>query len=84
MSIFIEPGSLSSQFYFNYKSQIKRHKICASRQRRLALLTDLNYKGIFPDYKYFNTNKLSLKDYNKAKEEFDSIALPLPSPREAA
>jgi len=37
-------------------------------------LTDLNYKGNFPDYKYFNTNKLSLKDYNKATEEFDSIA----------
>ena len=33
-------------------------------------LYDLNYQGSFPEYKYFDNNKLSLEKYNKALEEF--------------
>jgi len=33
-------------------------------------LKDINYKGPFPEYKYFNTNKLSIQDYIKESKEF--------------
>jgi len=31
--------------------------------------TDLDYKGEFPNYKYFDPNKVSIEEYNKALEE---------------
>jgi DNA polymerase type B, organellar and viral len=33
-------------------------------------LTDLDYKGAFPEYKYFDGNKVSLDLYKKVKKEF--------------
>ena len=34
-------------------------------------LSDINYKGIVPEFKYFNN--VSIEDYNKYKESFNSI-----------